>query len=519
VTKLQLENLQITDVEYDITYLHGTVEVKEGDPELGNMVRGPFYSWITPEEPLSLISAVRAVLMAVEENGPFDGVFGFSSGGLVAALACNIAADHSLRAAVLQEAPLPSNQRRFSLLNILAPPVKTNLKTDLQEPPFRFAIIACGASPQALSKLRMAADLDPLPCSSIDVPSVHLIGVEDAFKAVSEDIATLFRQDDKRHILYMASGHAVGRAQRTDTELCVVVKQTVEVSMGRARAPKPVEHKWTKVSDVSSLAMMKNIQVAMVRIELQTTWSSNTVVPANTIVAMLGAQPASTPLLRLARKGNTTTTYGQLLIFISPGGDGDLRRLGVQESELVAYLAPPGGSAASAAVFLSIGAQACAVPLAQSTTEPDALSALNQFGAKHLILFEGVESPGVVAAFRSFAASGRAQLHMATIRGDDTPGLFTYAATGKETWQQALPLVNPKEGTCLMLRTSGTTSQPKGVPLKQGELVANGYVLAATIGLREDDVCYGIMPLFHIGGISASVFCRWAVMIALHTPF
>lgn len=75
----------------------------------------------------------------------------------------------------------------------------------------------------------------------------------------------------------------------------------------------------------------------------------------------------------------------------------------------------------------------------------------------------------------------------------------------------APPLRTPEDATCLMLRTSGTTSKPKGAPLQQGQIVANGAILAATIGLRRDDVCYGIMPLFHIGGISASILCSIAV--------
>ena len=45
VTKLQLENLGITDDRYDIVYLHGGVEVEEADPAIAGLIRGPYYSW------------------------------------------------------------------------------------------------------------------------------------------------------------------------------------------------------------------------------------------------------------------------------------------------------------------------------------------------------------------------------------------------------------------------------------------------------------------------------------------
>jgi acyl-CoA synthetase (AMP-forming)/AMP-acid ligase II len=87
------------------------------------------------------------------------------------------------------------------------------------------------------------------------------------------------------------------------------------------------------------------------------------------------------------------------------------------------------------------------------------------------------------------------------------PGMFEYAE-GKEI--DGAPLSNPENGTCLLLRTSGTTARPKGVPLQQGALITNGAILAASMGLQESDVCYSVMPLFHIGGISASILCTLA---------
>ena len=43
------------------------------------------------------------------------------------------------------------------------------------------------------------------------------------------------------------------------------------------------------------------------------------------------------------------------------------------------------------------------------------------------------------------------------------------------------------------------------MPLKQESVVTNGFIIASSMGLQTTDVCYSVMPLFHIGGISASI--------------
>ena len=57
--------------------------------------------------------------------------------------------------------------------------------------------------------------------------------------------------------------------------------------------------------------------------------------------------------------------------------------------------------------------QTTAAPLAPSSQESDAIYFLEQFDAKHIILFEGVENPGVEAAFEKYASIGKTKLHRA----------------------------------------------------------------------------------------------------------
>ncbi len=60
------------------------------------------------------------------------------------------------------------------------------------------------------------------------------------------------------------------------------------------------------------------------------------------------------------------------------------------------------------------------------------------------------------------------------------------------------------DAVALLLHTSGTTSRPKAVPLRQRNIVASARTIAATYGLGPDDRSYCLMPLFHIHGLVAS---------------
>jgi oxalate---CoA ligase len=58
----------------------------------------------------------------------------------------------------------------------------------------------------------------------------------------------------------------------------------------------------------------------------------------------------------------------------------------------------------------------------------------------------------------------------------------------------------------LVLHTSGTTSRPKQVPLRQRNLTASARTIAAHYQLTPEDASFCVMPLFHIHGLVASSF-------------
>ena len=103
VTRLQLENLHITEEDYDIDYLRGQIETEEVYQASAGLVHGPFFSWINPEKEKlgrSLIEAVQRFLIAVHVHGPYDGIYSFSTGGIFASLAADMVRDTALQEAI-----------------------------------------------------------------------------------------------------------------------------------------------------------------------------------------------------------------------------------------------------------------------------------------------------------------------------------------------------------------------------------------------------------------------------------
>ncbi len=261
---------------------------------------------------------------------------------------------------------------------------------------------------------------------------------------------------------------------------------------------------WKQSSTLSRRAIAPRMQLAAVQMK-------SAGLP-QTIAGMLAAQPANAPLFRQARQtdAGACTTYGQMLAFCQAGGEGDLRRLGVCAGEAVAYLPPPGGSATAAAAFLSIASQACAIPLSPHMSETDALLALEQYQVRHIVVLNHAPAPGILAAFDRYAHQEKVCIHHADLADLDSPGLFKYRQS-LDGFQDLPELSNTASAYCLLLRTSGSTSTPKLVPLRQRDLVLNAAILADGLGITSTDVTYSVMPLDHIGGLSASILCSIAV--------
>jgi oxalate---CoA ligase len=168
---------------------------------------------------------------------------------------------------------------------------------------------------------------------------------------------------------------------------------------------------------------------------------------------------------------------------------GRLAALGVREGDRVALVAANGPALVVA--FLAVAARgAAAAPLNPALGAAEMTAELEDLRASRL-LHDGAATAATAAAEAGVPASvigmTDAQLDIDG-RADD-------------------PLADAghPDALALLLHTSGTTSKPKTVPIRQRNLVASTGAVAQTYGLTCDDVTMCVMPLFHVHGLVAAV--------------
>ncbi|XGB42847.1 MAG: serine hydrolase family protein [Nodosilinea sp. LVE1205-7] len=85
VTQLQLNNLGLLRPQYHIFYLHGPRPLDQPGLGVGAEIPGPWYGWLprTLEQITleALLDTLHYLLRVLEQEGPFDYLFGFSEGG------------------------------------------------------------------------------------------------------------------------------------------------------------------------------------------------------------------------------------------------------------------------------------------------------------------------------------------------------------------------------------------------------------------------------------------------------
>jgi acyl-CoA synthetase (AMP-forming)/AMP-acid ligase II len=189
------------------------------------------------------------------------------------------------------------------------------------------------------------------------------------------------------------------------------------------------------------------------------------------------------------------TTYGELRATAERLAR-SLAAAGVGPGDAVA-MSLPNGPEIVAAFLGVVAAGAAAAPLNQAYTGDEFHSYLDDLRPRAMLFLRGEESP----ARASCAALGVRQLELA---GPSTAelGLADLAAGS------AAP--RDPEAVALLLHTSGTTSKPKGVPIRQRNLAASARAIAATYGLSGSDTSHCAMPLFHVHGLVASTLATLA---------
>lgn len=175
---------------------------------------------------------------------------------------------------------------------------------------------------------------------------------------------------------------------------------------------------------------------------------------------------------------------------------------GIGRNDRVAIVLDNGPLMATA--FLSIAAGATTAPLNPAYRAEEFEFYLSDLKAKLLVVEAETSSPVIAVATRLGIPIAR--LHARPTR---SAGYFELAFP-----ESASAVVHrgpaQADDIALVLHTSGTTSRPKIVPLRQRNICASARHIGTTLRLTAADRGLNIMPLFHIHGLIAGVLAPLA---------
>ena len=191
-----------------------------------------------------------------------------------------------------------------------------------------------------------------------------------------------------------------------------------------------------------------------------------------------------------------------------------MRALGIGTDDRIAIVVPNGPAAAVA--FLAAAVTGCAAPLNPRYRSDELRFYLEDLRARVLITADnGGEAARETAGDEVLRLRIRGTLDGFELAPDDSH-------SGEKPAPDSIRGRNPASGSraagasggiaapgpddvALVLHTSGTTSRPKIVPLRQRNLVCSAAGIADSLHLVAADRSLNVMPLFHIHGLLAGL--------------
>jgi amino acid adenylation domain-containing protein len=147
-----------------------------------------------------------------------------------------------------------------------------------------------------------------------------------------------------------------------------------------------------------------------------------------------------------------------------------------------------------AVACLAVAAGAICAPLNPAYSASELAVYLTELRVQALVLQAGMDSPA-----RAVAHAHGFQIIELQPKHEAEAGLFTL--TGMGALHTDVPAYSQPNDVALVLRTSGTTSQPKIVPLTHANICASADQMRVFLALDEGDRYLNVMPLFHGSGL------------------
>lgn len=195
--------------------------------------------------------------------------------------------------------------------------------------------------------------------------------------------------------------------------------------------------------------------------------------------------------------------HGDRAAFVEPGGESTshaetwrrvlalaeaLSAAGIRPGDMVGFVSPR--SPLGLIGFLAISSVAVCCPLSARQRPEELTAALESMGVSTLV--DGCGDRGAVDTARTMrlrvleCRTSEQGIDVETVGSD-------CGITPKE--------IGAKPGLALVMRTSGTTSKPKLVGLSHANVIAAASAICSAYGLGEEDLCFNLMPLYHVHGL------------------
>lgn len=192
------------------------------------------------------------------------------------------------------------------------------------------------------------------------------------------------------------------------------------------------------------------------------------------------------------------TTYGQLRDQVAHVRGG-LRALGLGKGDRIALLC--GNGRYFVDLYLAaLGLGAVTVPLNPASPAPEIERELRTVEAKVVVV-----EPAAAQAWSQINRSALASVQH--VVGTE-PGTIAGADSTFDDLLVAeqLPAIDlDPDDLAALIFTSGTAGSPRAAMLSHGNLLSNLDQSSSTDGIRDDDIVYGVLPLFHIFGLNVVI--------------
>jgi oxalate---CoA ligase len=210
-------------------------------------------------------------------------------------------------------------------------------------------------------------------------------------------------------------------------------------------------------------------------------------VPPDTVAALLAPDGTGPALITV---DGESIDHAALWTAVDRLGE-RLRQAGLRPGDRIAIVLPNG--AEMALVLLAAMSVGCAAPLNPKYREDEFRFYLDDLRTAALV------TDGQAPAARAAAPGATTAID---VHGE---GLAIELAVPRRLPDASAPDRPAAGDEALVLHTSGTTSRPKIVPLRQRNLAHSARNIAASLHLTAVDRSLTVMPLFHIHGIMAGL--------------